>query len=59
MSAGRTSPRAATASEKVESIEDNGEDRVGWGFKTSPCNELALANAVALVLDLVFGMCQG
>ena len=54
--AGRTSPRAATTSEKVESIDESGEDRVVWGFKVSPCDELALANAVALVLDLVVGV---
>ena len=54
--AGRMSPRAATTSEKVESIDESGEDRVVWGFTVSPCDELASANAVALVLDLVFGV---
>ena len=49
-------PRAARASKKVESIDESGDDRVVWGFKVSPCNELALTNAIALVLDLVVGM---
>ena len=58
-SAGRMSPRAARASEKVESIDESGDDRVVWGFKVSPCDELALTNAVALVLDLVVGVVSG
>ena len=50
------SPRAARASKKVELMDESSDDRVVWGFKVSPCDELALANAVALVLDLVVGV---
>ena len=46
------SPRASTASEKVESTE-SGEDGVVWG---STVGKVALANAVAFVLDLVIGV---
>ena len=53
-SAGRMSPRAVTISEKVESIE-SGE----FGVVCVPGVDrvvVALANAVALVLDLVVGV---
>jgi hypothetical protein len=46
---------AVTMSSKVESTE-NGEDKVVWGSKVSPGSSIALAKAVALVLDLVVGV---